>query len=74
MPGVTPKVLRQHLRQLEADGIVMRTVRRQKPALRVSYAMTPYGLTLGRVFETLWSWGVKHLEREILVNPDKGVE
>jgi DNA-binding HxlR family transcriptional regulator len=71
MPGVTPKVLRQHLRQMEADGIVVRTVRRQKPALRVSYAMTPYGRTLGPVFETLWRWGVKHLEREMPPRSDR---
>src|SRR5215510_1459827 len=58
MPGVTAKVLRQHLRQLEADGIVARRpVPRTQP--RVTYTLTPYGRTLGPVFETLWSWGVR---------------
>jgi DNA-binding HxlR family transcriptional regulator len=56
---------------MEADGIVVRTVRRQKPALRVSYAMTPYGRTLGPVFETLWRWGAKHLEREMPPRSDR---
>ena len=63
MPGVTIKVLRQHLRQLEADGIVARAAY-QQPTLRTEYSLTAHGRTLGPVFETLWSWGVKHLDRE----------
>ncbi|HEV3332980.1 MAG TPA: helix-turn-helix domain-containing protein [Bryobacteraceae bacterium] len=62
MPGVTIKVLRQHLRQLEADGLIARSVQHQ-PALRVRYRLTPHGRTLGPVFETLWDWGVRHLAR-----------
>jgi len=62
MPGVTIKVLRQHLRQLEADGIVARSVG-SKPGLRVRYQLTQHGRTLGPVFETLWAWGVRHLAR-----------
>jgi DNA-binding HxlR family transcriptional regulator len=62
MPGVTIKVLRQHLRQLEADGVVARSVRHD-PAYGVKYRLTPYGRTLGPVFETLWAWGRLHLAR-----------
>src|ERR1700677_3011799 len=62
MPGVTIKVLRQHLRQLEADGVVARSVR-HTPTLRVRYQLTPHGQTLGPVFETLWAWGLQHLAR-----------
>ena len=60
MPGVTSKVLRQHLRQLEADCVVERVVR-DKPVRRVSYRLTSHGRTLCPVFETLWAWGVRHL-------------
>src|SRR5579863_3212005 len=62
MPGVTIKVLRQQLRQLEAHGIVTRSVE-QRPTLRVRYRLTPHGRTLGTVFESLWAWGVVHLAR-----------
>jgi DNA-binding HxlR family transcriptional regulator len=62
MPGVTIKVLRQQLRELEGDGLVARSVE-HRPALRVRYELTPHGLTLGPVFETLWTWGVGHLAR-----------
>jgi DNA-binding HxlR family transcriptional regulator len=61
MPGVTIKVLRQHLRQLESEGVVTRSVE-PRPALRVRYQLTPHGRTLGPVFEALWAWGVLHLE------------
>ena len=61
MPGVTIKMLRQHLREMEADGIVARSVQHQ-PTLRVRYQLTPHGRTLGPVFETLWTWGVCHIE------------
>lgn len=61
IPGVTAKVLRQQLRQMEAAGLIARSVR---PApLRVRYRLTSYGRTLGPVFETLWSWGARHLAR-----------
>jgi DNA-binding HxlR family transcriptional regulator len=60
MPGVASKVLRQHLRQLEADGVIKRIVR-DNPARRVRYMLTRHGRTLGPVFETLWKWGVRHL-------------
>jgi DNA-binding HxlR family transcriptional regulator len=64
MPGVTAKVLRQHLRQLEADGIVARSAP-TGPRGQVLYRITPYGRTLGPVFERLWSWGVRHLARRV---------
>ncbi len=63
MPGVAAKVLRQHLRQLEADGVVARSAP-TGPRGQVLYRLTPYGRTLGPVFEKLWSWGVRHLARE----------
>jgi DNA-binding HxlR family transcriptional regulator len=62
MDGVTTKVLRQQLRELEAEGLVSRTAR-VKPGLRVQYRLTDHGRTLGPVFETLWAWGVQHIAR-----------
>jgi DNA-binding HxlR family transcriptional regulator len=64
MPGVTIKVLRQHMRQLEAEAVVTRSAE-PRPKQRVRYRLTQHGLTLGPVFETLWAWGrvhLKHLE------------
>lgn len=62
MPGVTIKVLRQQLRELESDDLVKKAVS-PRPRLKVRYEVTEHGLTLGPVLETLWSWGVTHLAR-----------
>src|SRR5262245_6794385 len=61
MPGVTAKVLRQQLRQMEAAGLIARAA--QARPLRVRYRLTEHGQTLGPVFEVLWLWGKGHLER-----------
>jgi DNA-binding HxlR family transcriptional regulator len=60
MAGVTTKVLRQQLRQLEADDLVAR-IAAPKAGFRVHYQVTPHGKTLQPVLECLWTWGVTHL-------------
>ena len=62
LPGVTKKVLREQLRQMQADDLVQR--RQLSPASTgVRYTLTSYGRTLGPIFETLWRWGSSHLAR-----------
>jgi DNA-binding HxlR family transcriptional regulator len=62
LPGVTKKVLREQLRQMQADDLIQR--RQLSPtSAGVRYTVTPYGRTLGPVFETLWRWGSAHLSR-----------
>jgi DNA-binding HxlR family transcriptional regulator len=62
LPGVSEKVLREQLRQMQADGLVTR--KPLTPAhLGVRYSVTRYGRTLGPVFETLWRWGRRHVSR-----------
>jgi DNA-binding HxlR family transcriptional regulator len=62
MPRVTRKVLREQLRQLESDHLVVR--RPLTPArLGVRYQLTPYAATLKPVFGELLKWGTAHLAR-----------
>ena len=62
MPDVSAKVLREQLRQMQADGLVARQA--LTPArLGVRYRVTAYGLTLGPVFGALWRWGSGHVAR-----------
>lgn len=62
MPRITTKVLREQLRQMQADGLIERA--QLVPRWRgVRYQVTSYGRTLGPVFETLWRWGRSHLDR-----------
>jgi len=62
MPRVTTKVLREQLRQMMADDLVMCEPLTPK-RLGVRYTVTPYGRSLGPVFEALWRWGTRHLSR-----------
>ncbi|WP_369373926.1 winged helix-turn-helix transcriptional regulator [Promicromonospora sp. Populi] len=59
---ITPKVLAEQLRELEADGLVERLVTGPVPA-RVIYRLTPYGATVLPVVEGVRVWGEAHLER-----------
>lgn len=63
LPRVRRKVLVEQLRQMQADGLIQRQP--LVPArLGVRYRVTPYGRTLAPVFESLWSWGSRHLARK----------
>ncbi|MGF1502254.1 MAG: winged helix-turn-helix transcriptional regulator [Paracoccaceae bacterium] len=57
LPGVSAKMLAQQLRELEADGIVLRRELIETPPKRVVYALTPLGAGLRTVVEALSSWG-----------------
>ena len=56
IPAVSQKVLTQQLRELEADGIVRRTVYMEVPP-RVEYALTERGVTLTPILDALYHWG-----------------
>lgn len=61
LPNITPKVLSQRLRQLERDGLVVRTYYPEVPP-RVEYESTPLALSLRSVFNALAEWSGEHLE------------
>lgn len=56
--GVSPKVLTDRLKSLEADGILTRTVYPEVP-LRVEYALTDLGRELRPVIDALAAWGAR---------------
>jgi DNA-binding HxlR family transcriptional regulator len=60
IPGISEKVLSQHLRDLEADGIVARREFHEGAVLATEYAFTDYGRTLIPALNALAQWGVKH--------------
>ena len=57
--GITQKMLTQQLRELEADGLVKRTVYVEMP-LRVEYNVTPQGKTLFPVLMAMAKWGYEN--------------
>jgi DNA-binding HxlR family transcriptional regulator len=56
MPNVTQKMLTQQLRELEADGLVARTVYAEVPP-RVEYRLTDLGGSVLPVLDQLRAWG-----------------
>lgn len=57
---ITPKVLTQRLRQLERDGLVIRTYFPEVPP-RVEYQISDLGRTLAPLFASLTDWSTVHL-------------
>lgn len=57
--GVSQKMLTKTLRQMEADGLVVRTVYPVIPP-KVEYALTPLGLSLSAAFCDVWHWAEEH--------------
>jgi DNA-binding HxlR family transcriptional regulator len=59
---ISHKVLTEQLRELEADGLVLREVDGPVPA-PVRYRLSPYGTTVLPLVEAARIWGVEHLRR-----------
>ena len=62
VPGISEKMLIQHLKEMEADGIVTRKDYKEVPP-RVEYARTSFGHSLCEALAPLCEWGQKHMER-----------
>ncbi|WP_330172112.1 helix-turn-helix transcriptional regulator [Streptomyces sp. NBC_01498] len=63
LPGVSEKMLTQHLRELEEDGLVNRKVYAEVPP-RVEYSLTEHGRTLNQALAPLGAWGSERIRRE----------
>ena len=57
---VSDKVLIQQLKELEADGVLLRTDYKEVPP-RVDYALTPLGRSLAQALEPLCAWGTQNM-------------
>ncbi|GAA4329280.1 winged helix-turn-helix transcriptional regulator [Actinomadura luteofluorescens] len=59
---ITPKVLTQRLRQMERDGLVVRTYHPEVPP-RVEYEISELGGSLAPLFAALTEWSAENLEK-----------
>jgi DNA-binding HxlR family transcriptional regulator len=57
---VSDKVLIQQLKELEADGVLLRTDYKEIPP-RVDYTLTRLGQSLAKALEPLCAWGVENM-------------
>ena len=61
IPGISPKMLAQQLRQMEADGLVLRTLYPQVPP-KVEYRLTEWGQALCPALDAVLQWAEKRPE------------
>ena len=59
--GISQKMLTKTVRQMEADGLIVRTVYPIIPP-RVEYALTEMGRSLSGAFCGVWLWAEQHRE------------
>lgn len=59
IPGISSKVLTDNLRQLETDGILIRTVYPTVPP-KVEYTLTGLGESLRPLLDTMGEWGARY--------------
>ncbi|RYE53088.1 MAG: transcriptional regulator [Rhizobiaceae bacterium] len=64
LPGISAKVLTEHLDELVGDGLVARSQNLDSNVVRSAYSYTDYGLTLIPVLDALGYWGLAHAERQ----------
>jgi DNA-binding HxlR family transcriptional regulator len=69
VPGVSQRMLTQHLRELEVDGIVHREVYREVPP-KVEYSLTGLGRTLEPVLLKMNEWAEEHMVGRAAAGPD----
>jgi len=57
--GISQKVLTQHLRIMEANGLVHRKGYAEVPP-RVEYSLTDSGRSLKPIHDAMWRWGEEY--------------
>ncbi|UZF92413.1 winged helix-turn-helix transcriptional regulator [Bosea sp. NBC_00550] len=70
IPGVTQRMLTTQLRELEADGLIVRVVYPEVPP-RVEYSLFAKGRTLEPVIMGLKIWGEAHARTPQAASADK---
>ncbi|HEY5823640.1 MAG TPA: helix-turn-helix domain-containing protein [Cyclobacteriaceae bacterium] len=75
IPHITDRMLTLHLKEMEENGLIKRTVYAEIPA-RVEYCLTPSTVRLIPVWENLEEWGNKHREeqKDLMVRTIAGAE
>ncbi|WP_257670948.1 winged helix-turn-helix transcriptional regulator [Parapedobacter tibetensis] len=64
IPKISPRMLSKELRDLEANGIVSRTVHNGMPVI-VEYELTESGHSFKKVLDVMVEWGLQHRKRTI---------
>ncbi|MGF6847344.1 DNA-binding HxlR family transcriptional regulator [Chitinophaga sp. W3I9] len=61
MPKISRKILTEHLRDLENNGLISREVKVSKHPQVVIYRLTESGASLRQLIDQIFNWGSRHL-------------
>jgi DNA-binding HxlR family transcriptional regulator len=61
IPQATPKMLTQQLRELEADGLILRNVYPVVPP-KTEYSLTDFGKSLVPILNLMCTWGNDYID------------
>jgi len=64
IPGLSDRMLSERLKELEAEGIVVRSVAPETP-VRIEYGLTDKGRSLGAVIEAVSGWAGEWLTEPV---------
>lgn len=70
IPKITPRMLSKELKELELNGIVIRTVHDSMPVV-VEYELTESARQLSDVMDSMIRWGMNHRKGIILERKDE---
>ena len=62
--GITQKVLTSHLRNMEANGLLVRKVYPEIPP-KVEYTLTETGYSLNPLLDAMYTWGENYKSKNI---------
>ncbi len=62
--SVSQKVLTAQLRQMEDNGLLIRTVYPEVPP-RVEYTLTELGYSLKPILDAMWKWGEEYKKQQL---------
>jgi DNA-binding HxlR family transcriptional regulator len=72
VPGMSDRMLAERLRELEEEGVLVRTVFPETP-VRIDYTLTEKGRELAPVVDALSTWAVKWASSEGCGDPQAEV-
>ena len=67
LTGISQKVLTQHLRIMEENGLIIRKVYAEVPP-RVEYTLTDLGYSLKVIHDVMWKWGEEYKSKAVIQN------
>jgi DNA-binding HxlR family transcriptional regulator len=70
IPGLSDRMLSERLKELEAEGIVVRVVTPSTP-VRIEYQLTEKGRALGAVLESVSAWAGEWIELSPDAEPER---